>query len=211
MAVVALPASTLARAADPQLGDDILPLLKSRCVKCHGPAKQEGKLNLGVPVGLARGGESGGLLVPGDPAASLLWQRIEADEMPPDDPLPPQEKAAIKKWIASGAAGLPSLKPGQRPASDHWAFDRLKSPEPPTVAESSASLSPIDRFLLARLESHGLTPNAEADRATLNPPRELRPDRPAADSGRNRRFRARPIRRGISGHGRTLPGIAPLW
>jgi hypothetical protein len=167
IAIFAVLASNDAKAADPQLATDILPLLKTRCVKCHGPARQEGKLNLSIRAGLARGGESGELLVARDPAGSLLWQRIEADEMPPEDPLPANEKAAIKEWIANGAAGLPTLKSGERPASDHWAFDRLRMPAPPPVADANAALSPVDRFLSAQLEAHGLTPNGEADRAAL--------------------------------------------
>lgn len=167
IAVFALAGSNAARAADSQLATDILPLLKTRCVKCHGPAKQEGKLNLSVPAGLARGGESGDLLVPRNSAASLLWQRIEADEMPPDEPLGAEEKGAIKQWIASGAAGLPSWKDGERPASDHWAFDRLKTPPPPPLTAPNAAHGPIDRFLASQFEKHGLNPNGEADRATL--------------------------------------------
>ncbi len=47
----------------PTLERDVLPLLKARCVKCHGPAKREGKLNLATPRGLARGGKHGPVVV----------------------------------------------------------------------------------------------------------------------------------------------------
>ncbi len=167
IAVAMLLESPRSRAGDPQLAGDILPLLKARCVKCHGPAKQEAKLNLSTPGGLARGGESGELVASANPAGSLLWQRVEADEMPPDDPLPAEEKAAIKQWIASGAVGLPAFPSGAPPASDHWAFDRLKSPSAPAIADPAIAPSAIDRFLAARLEQKALTPHGEADRATL--------------------------------------------
>ena len=45
---------------------DIAPLLKRHCVKCHGPAKQEAKLNLSVPGGLIRGGTNGTSVLPHD-------------------------------------------------------------------------------------------------------------------------------------------------
>src|SRR5690349_16381714 len=61
----------------PNFENDVRPLLKQRCVKCHGSLKQEGKLNLGSPAGIARGGEHGAAIVPGDLAKSRLWQLIE--------------------------------------------------------------------------------------------------------------------------------------
>ena len=51
-----------------------MPLLKARCVKCHGPAKREGKLSLATPKGMARGGKHGELIVPGRP--DDLWQPV---------------------------------------------------------------------------------------------------------------------------------------
>ena len=45
--------------------------------------------------------------MPGKPDESLLWERVEADEMPPKAPLPAAEKAALRDWIAGGAAGGP--------------------------------------------------------------------------------------------------------
>jgi hypothetical protein len=52
---------------DPTLDRQVMPLLKARCVKCHGPARREGRLSLASPKGLARGGKHGGLVVPGRP------------------------------------------------------------------------------------------------------------------------------------------------
>ncbi len=154
-------------AADPQLARDVLPLLKTRCVKCHGPTKQEAKLNLSTPGGLARGGENGPPIMPGQPAASLLWQRIDDDEMPPDDPLPEEERALLKRWIAADAKDLPEVAAVELAGSDHWAFARWSDPKLPAIRDTAAARTEVDRFVLARLEAQGLTLNAEADRPTL--------------------------------------------
>ena len=49
----------------------------------------------------------------------------------------------------------------------HWAFAPVERPEPPTVNDSSWCRTPIDRFVLARMEADGVTPSVQADRATL--------------------------------------------
>ncbi len=153
--------------AGPQLARDVLPVLKARCVKCHGPTKQEARLNLSTPGGLARGGENGTPIAPGEPAASLLWQRIDVDEMPPDDPLPEEEKTLLKRWIAAGAKDLPDVAAAELAGSDHWAFARWNEPKPPAIRDAAGARTEVDRFVLARLEAQGLTLNPEADRPTL--------------------------------------------
>src|SRR5690242_9150286 len=92
------------------LEGNVLPLLRARCVKCHGPAKREGELNLSNARSLAQGGESGPVINRDALLASLIWRRIEADEMPPDDPLPAEERQVIKQWLAAGAVGLPRIE-----------------------------------------------------------------------------------------------------
>jgi hypothetical protein len=155
--------------ADTSMGRDVMPLLKARCVKCHGPGKHEAKLNLSTPKGLARGGESGDFVVRGKPDESVLWERVASDEMPPDDPLDEAEKAVLKGWIEGGAPGLPEPSPGEPDGADHWAFKRLERPAVPAVADSSGVDNAIDHFLQAALDeaAPGLKPAAEADRGTL--------------------------------------------
>src|SRR6516162_11568478 len=75
----------------PRFTRDVQPLFKRHCLKCHGPAKREGGLNLSTPAGIIRGGKNGAALVPHDIKASLLWKRIEGDEMPPEEPLAENE------------------------------------------------------------------------------------------------------------------------
>src|SRR5262245_28993743 len=64
---ICLVAATSAGARSPDFQDDILPLLKNRCVRCHGPTEKKAVLNLALPPGIARGGENGTVIVPGKP------------------------------------------------------------------------------------------------------------------------------------------------
>jgi hypothetical protein len=164
--IAASPIDRALAADEPSLPNDVLPLLKARCVKCHGPAKQEAKLDLSTPSSLARGGETGTAIAPSKPDESLLWQRVEADEMPPEEPLSAEEKGLLRRWIASGAKGLPE-KVAADSKSVHWSFAPLHESPLPAVSASPRVRTPVDRFVLARLEDKGLAFNADADRWTL--------------------------------------------
>ena len=161
--VLAIPAGA---ATPPNYEREIAPLLKRHCVKCHGPAKHEGKLDLSLPGAVARGGKQGPVLEPHDVDASLLWQRVESDEMPPEMPLSTEEKAVLKAWIIAGAPGLPAKGTGDSAAS-HWAFQPLTIVPVPAVRNGNALQNPIDAFIQARLETAGLSLSAPADRYAL--------------------------------------------
>ena len=79
----------------PSLERDVLPLLKVRCLKCHGPIKPKGKLNLSGPRSLARGGSNGPVVIPGNLEESIVWDLVSQDKMPPksEEPLSSDEKA----------------------------------------------------------------------------------------------------------------------
>lgn len=164
--IVLWPALLAAQDASPRLTHDVLPLLKTRCVKCHGPAKAEGSLNLSTAGMLALGGANGPIVKAGALDDSLLWKRVAADEMPPEEPLEAGEKEILRRWIEAGAAGLPQ-QVSEHPSGDHWAFVPLVAVAPPVVRDGSRVSNDVDRFLLAELERNGLSFNAEADRATL--------------------------------------------
>ena len=100
----------------PDLRHDVLPLLRSRCVKCHGPMKHESGLDLSTSRSIARGGESGAAIATDKPDDSLLWQRVEADEMPPEAPLSNQEKALLRSWLGAGRRACPTPKKPRGPA-----------------------------------------------------------------------------------------------
>jgi WD40 repeat protein len=90
---------------------DIAPILRSYCAGCHNDKDLEGKLSMETFAQLRKGGEDHAEPVkPGDPDNSFLIRSIEGREkpkMPPKDepPLPEEEKAMLRKWVASGAPG----------------------------------------------------------------------------------------------------------
>jgi hypothetical protein len=162
-----VPAAALAVEGAPALDREIAPLLKAHCVKCHGPAKAEGGLNLSTSAGIHRGGKNGAVVRPHDIKGSRLWERVESDEMPPDEPLEPAQKELLRRWIIAGAPGLARTEPGETPEADHWAFQKLSSPPLPALKAPQPAGNEIDRFIGAALEARGLGPGPEADRRTL--------------------------------------------
>lgn len=155
-------------AAVPSYENDVRPILEARCGTCHASSKRTAKLNLVTLAGIARGGLSGAVVEPGDVEKSYLWQRISADEMPPETPLSDDEKAVIREWIAGGAPELPRLSDAERwDGSDHWSFHPPRKSAPPAVADESQIRTEIDRFIAAKLAERGLKLAGETDRATL--------------------------------------------
>lgn len=174
-AAVLVVFATIVRGAEPQAGPslehDILPLLKTRCQKCHGPVKPKGKLNLSSARSLARGGESGPVVVPGKLDESLIWDQVSTDEMPPrpGEPLSSAEKTLLRQWIEQGAENLPdaAVVSQEAPWTDHWAFGPARRPGAPAVSNPARVRTVIDRFIQRSLEEEGLTVGPSADRTTL--------------------------------------------
>jgi len=82
--------------------DDIAPLFRTRCLKCHEGESRKADLDLASRERTVHGGESGAAIVPGAPDESLLYKRISSGEMPPDenDRLSAAEQKLIYRWIA---------------------------------------------------------------------------------------------------------------
>lgn len=142
-----------------QFNRDIRPILSAHCYHCHGPDKKhrEADLRLDRQDGITDAfGET-------DLADNEAWQRlISAD---PDEQMPPptahtkvkpEELARLKQWIAEGAK-----------YQGHWSFVPPTKPEPPKVSDPVWVRSPIDAFVMARLNDAGLTPNRRASREQL--------------------------------------------
>jgi mono/diheme cytochrome c family protein len=162
-------------------------ILTTRCGGCHNPTKARGGLDLTTAAGRRRGGDHGALVVPGRPAVSLLYQRVTNDEMPGmppagAEPLNDHELATLRAWIevssldpAPPAAVAEITTPRFREstavsAADaaFWSFRSLRPVTPPALRQASSWPSqPIDRFLLAAMESRSVAPNRQADRRTL--------------------------------------------
>ncbi len=149
-----------ARAADPPA----LELLAEKCLGCHSPAVKKGGLDLSTRAVALRGGETGPALEPGQPDRSLLLDRVEAGEMPPSKPLDRQQSATLRAWIAAGAAYGDHPLESRRAGLDWWSLQPIRRPPLPQVRDRSWIRDPIDAFILARLESEGLSPAPEADR-----------------------------------------------
>ena len=155
-----------ARAAGPDFNQEIRPILSRNCYKCHGPDDEARKadMRLDARAFAIKETASGSIpIVPGKPDDSELIARINAkdasDRMPPQSTnltLSPQQKDLLRRWIAAGAEYRP-----------HWSFVPPKSSPLPAVKLSGWARNPIDRFVLAKLESQGLAPSPEADRYTL--------------------------------------------
>ncbi len=89
--------------------------------------------------------------------------------MPPREKLPAREIADLTRWVRLGAffPASPSVAADSRPGRDHWAFQSPADPAIPEVKDVGWPRSPLDRFILSRLESQGLRPAPPADRRTL--------------------------------------------
>jgi len=157
----------------------VRPLLLAQCYSCHGDKAVQGGLRLDSRDALLKGGEHGAALIAGRPEQSLLIRAIQYTDkslqMPPKGRLSDAQIAALIEWVRRGApdprtaAPAPSagrvidIAAGRR----HWAFQPLKSAAPPAVKNAAWSKNPIDRFILAKLQSKGMKPNPYAGRRTL--------------------------------------------
>ena len=137
-------------------------ILKAHCWQCHGDDEQpEGKLDLRLVRLMSTGGESGPAISPGQPDASLLFKRVLADEMPPGKKkVPAAEQAVLREWLAQGAKTaraepdtVPSDSQWTEEERTHWAFQLVVKPPVPMVARPELVASPVDAFLLQRLET----------------------------------------------------------
>ncbi len=161
-----------AAAAEPaDFVTDIRPILESRCYECHAAETREAGLRLDRKVPALAGGDTGQVILPADAAGSPIIQRVTSDDpetvMPPDgEPLTADEIAQLKSWIGAGAV-WPDGIDGPRERSDHWAFQPIRRPQPPTSQHNDELVNPIDAFVLAKLQEQGIAPSPVADRYTL--------------------------------------------
>jgi len=159
---------------------NIRPVLVRECYSCHATTapKVRGGLTLDSRDGLRKGGQTGPVVVPGDPAKSLLLKAIKQEQddlkMPPKKKLAGEVVADFEKWIAMGAPyprdgstkvtkGEIDIEKGRR----FWAFQPPRKTPPPALRDTAWPKGDIDRFLLAGLEAKGLKPVADADPRAL--------------------------------------------
>ncbi|PHN08535.1 PSD1 and planctomycete cytochrome C domain-containing protein [Flavilitoribacter nigricans] len=159
------------RANDRELVDynfDVRPILSDKCFKCHGPDANQRKADLRLDTeegayAALKDDASQFVIVPGEPNQSALYHRITTtdslDIMPPPEAnlaLSEGEIELLKKWIEQGAEYKP-----------HWAFIPPEMPDRPEVELADWPQNDIDYYVLKKMESQGLSPNSEADKAHL--------------------------------------------
>lgn len=156
----------------------VRPLLVAKCLECHGENEPEAGLKLTSREHVLKGGDSGPAAIAKLPKESLLIKVVNRKgpiKMPPDEKLTVAEVQTLEKWVELAlpwpkSGGLaPARKEFAITAADrqHWSFQPVATPKTPIVKDKPWPKTPIDRFILSKLEVSGLTPAPSADRRTL--------------------------------------------
>jgi hypothetical protein len=159
----------------------VRPLLVEHCYQCHSATSKrvEGGLLLDTHAGLVKGGDSGSALDTDKPLASMLIEAIEykSFEMPPKGKLPAADISLITRWVEMGTPWPEEQAPtANKPREEfnlatrkanHWVWQPIQNPDLPTITHTSWPSSPLDHFILAKLEQAGHQPAPPADRRTL--------------------------------------------
>jgi mono/diheme cytochrome c family protein len=149
-----------------EFGRQIRPIFADNCFACHGPdeSNREGGLRLDQREGAFAEADSGSRpIVPGDVEASEIYARLITQDsdlrMPPVDSnksLRPDQIELVRQWIEQGA-----------PWQEHWSFALPRQDAIPNVQDKTWPKTPVDSFVLSRLEPAGLSPSPPADRRIL--------------------------------------------
>jgi hypothetical protein len=156
----------------------IRPVLVEHCYSCHSEQnkKSKGGLTLDTKAGLVNGGDTGPVLNRDKPRDGLLIKALRYDgdvQMPPKEKLPDAVIQDFVKWVEMGA---PDPRDGKKvvtsginwsEARQFWSFQPVVRSPLPRVKNESWAQSPVDAFVLAKLEEQGLNPVAPADKRTL--------------------------------------------
>jgi hypothetical protein len=156
----------------------IRPVLSENCYKCHSDQaeKVKGGFRIDSREGLLKGGDTGPAIVPGDPEHSLLIKAVRYTDqdlqMPPKgNQLPENVIADLVAWVKMGAPDPRLATVAQKAWLDssktHWAWQPLARPSIPEVRDLMWAKTPVDNFILAKLEEKGMKPNPPADKRTL--------------------------------------------
>jgi mono/diheme cytochrome c family protein len=160
-------ATTLAHAAGSGVDytKDIKPLLKEKCVSCHGSVKQKGKLRLDAGALILKGGENP-VVIAGDSGHSDLLARLGSDDK--DERMPPEGKRLtaeqielVRRWIDAGAP-YPKDEIIPKTPAEHWSFQPVRPPPVPQTKDQAWVRNPIDAFVLATREKEGLAAPTDA-------------------------------------------------
>jgi mono/diheme cytochrome c family protein len=159
---------------------NIRPIFVDNCYKCHSSQaeKLRGHLSLEYRDSILKGGDNGPAIVPGDPDHSLLIKAVTYAD--PDLQMPPKGKklsdeqiANLVQWVKMGAPDPRAPAKGAAPMAwskdrrKHWSFQQIKKIAIPPVKDTNWVATPVDAFILAKLEQNGMNPSPPADKRTL--------------------------------------------
>lgn len=163
---------------------EVMPLFTARCVGCHGAGKPMGGLDLRSLSALLKGGVNGTVVLEGFSEKSLLVRKVASRNMPPPgagEPLTEDQIQAIRKWVDKGQfvdhaeshestereftkAEAPDIRAKDR---EFWSFRKPVAATVPRVKAAKRVRTPIDAFVLSKLESKELTMSPDAPATTL--------------------------------------------
>ena len=158
----------------------VRPLLVAKCQACHNAQLKSGNVDFSGVQGFLKARDEAALISTQDPESSRLLAIVGYQarvKMPPGGKLPDDELAVLRDWVLRGApwpgaeqheAMIPEGQQGTftDEQESYWAFQPVVHPDPPTVDNPAWNQNPIDRFVLAKMQEHGLQPAAPADKLT---------------------------------------------
>ena len=166
----------------PQFEQDVLPILSRHCLSCHGSKSPQQGLDVSTAASLLKGSKSGPVVMEGSSEKSLLFQRVSSRTMPPPkmgSRLADEEIEVIRRWIDAGVLSQEAKVPSEEVVAEapepeisdeerqFWSFRRPVRAEISKVKDRQRVRTPIDAFVLSRLEAKGLTFSPDAPRLTL--------------------------------------------
>ncbi len=159
----------------------VRPLLAARCQACHNAQLKSGNIDLSGVEGFLKARDEAALVSSHEPEASRLLAIVGYEarvKMPPGGKLPDDELEILRNWLRQGApwpgaeqraALIPETPQGSfsEEQRSYWAFQPVTDPALPEVGDRAWAASPVDRFVLAKLEEHGFQPAPASDKLTL--------------------------------------------
>ncbi len=163
----------------------VRPVLVTHCQDCHSGEEPESRFSVEFREAFLTGGEFGPAAKPGKPTESLLISAIKHDEflkMPPKEKLTSAQVVDLTRWVEMGLP-WPEEKSGitanigqssdaltakfTEEQKTYWAFQPPKRSSLPAVNNNNWPQTPIDYFILAKLEAANLIPATQSNKRTL--------------------------------------------
>ncbi len=160
---------------------NVRPVLVSSCQPCHNTKTKSSGLDLSSAAGFMAGGAGGALIARDQLESSKILQVIGYEDslkMPPMGKLKPEQITAITNWVKMGApwpgadmnaAVVPATpkKEFTEEQKSFWAFQKVKDPAVPDIKDTAWIKTPVDAFILSKLEDKSLKPAQPAAKTAL--------------------------------------------